>query len=338
MSDEKRTSEARTTCAYCGLAEGHSKRCSVSKFGVDEQRTPEAKPAESQAKSSDESMSGPQPLDWLVPGALAEYQPSQLRDRWYGAVVDGWPRALGSSTVVRLRDVEPAYSRDHHPGQNRTTVFAASVECVRPRLDKARVVELPTVTKEQVEDARRYLGWKHLARAIAAVARTYLDAEDRAFAASSEACRDSATEDIANARDVVNSRPELARLIRDVEEFARAGEDPPCPANAVPSFLCGARKAGLSDPPQDCGWPTCGCDPHADKVIEALEEMGAFKTPGNTPLTGRAPVVAGDVQQPGGSPDHMQDMQPSASESAPGPGPAPLATNAEPEQGPKEEP
>lgn len=29
-----------------------------------------------------------------------------------------------------------------------------------------------------------------------------------------------------------------------------------------------------ADPPQDCGWPTCGCDPYADKVIAALEESG----------------------------------------------------------------
>jgi hypothetical protein len=44
------------------------------------------------------------------------------------------------------------------------------------------------------------------------------------------------------------------------------------------TFSCSARKAntGANDP-AECGWPTCGCDPHADKVIEALEEMGALK-------------------------------------------------------------
>jgi hypothetical protein len=26
--------KAQTTCAYCGLAEGHTRRCSVTKFGV----------------------------------------------------------------------------------------------------------------------------------------------------------------------------------------------------------------------------------------------------------------------------------------------------------------
>jgi hypothetical protein len=25
---------------------------------------------------------------------------------------------------------------------------------------------------------------------------------------------------------------------------------------------------------QDCDWPFCGCDPHADKVIEAIQESG----------------------------------------------------------------
>jgi hypothetical protein len=31
-----------------------------------------------------------------------------------------------------------------------------------------------------------------------------------------------------------------------------------------------------ADPPQDCNWPVCGCDPIANKVIEALEESGAL--------------------------------------------------------------
>lgn len=34
--------------------------------------------------------------------------------------------------------------------------------------------------------------------------------------------------------------------------------------------FCKARRS--TDPPQDCDWPTCGCDPAADKVIEALIE------------------------------------------------------------------
>lgn len=46
---------------------------------------------------------------------------------------------------------------------------------------------------------------------------------------------------------------------------------------------CSARKQSLPDP-SDCSWPTCGCDPHADRVISALEEQG-FGAP--------APVDAG---------------------------------------------
>ena len=37
-------------------------------------------------------------------------------------------------------------------------------------------------------------------------------------------------------------------------------------------FICKARKT--ADPPQDCNWPFCGCDPYADKVIAAIQEFG----------------------------------------------------------------
>ena len=30
--------------------------------------------------------------------------------------------------------------------------------------------------------------------------------------------------------------------------------------------------------PQDCDWPVCGCDPYADRVIDALEERSAPDT------------------------------------------------------------
>lgn len=30
--------------------------------------------------------------------------------------------------------------------------------------------------------------------------------------------------------------------------------------------------------PQDCDWPFCGCDPHADRVLAALEESGHVVT------------------------------------------------------------
>lgn len=37
-----RPNDAQTVCAYCGQPEGHSKRCSVTRFGIEEQRSDEA--------------------------------------------------------------------------------------------------------------------------------------------------------------------------------------------------------------------------------------------------------------------------------------------------------
>lgn len=47
-------------------------------------------------------------------------------------------------------------------------------------------------------------------------------------------------------------------------------------ANGV--LECAARRQGTAggNDPIDCGWPICGCDPHADKVIEALQESGVI--------------------------------------------------------------
>lgn len=40
-----------------------------------------------------------------------------------------------------------------------------------------------------------------------------------------------------------------------------------------PKWECGARKSCLPEP-ADCNWPFCGCDPYADKVMDALTESG----------------------------------------------------------------
>lgn len=40
---------------------------------------------------------------------------------------------------------------------------------------------------------------------------------------------------------------------------------------------CSAR--AKTDPPQDCDWPLCGCDPQAQKVIDALQEAGMICPP-----------------------------------------------------------
>ncbi len=44
-------------------------------------------------------------------------------------------------------------------------------------------------------------------------------------------------------------------------------------------FTCKARKSVGANDPQDCNWPLCGCDPHADKVIETLNESGLCVVP-----------------------------------------------------------
>lgn len=43
-----------------------------------------------------------------------------------------------------------------------------------------------------------------------------------------------------------------------------------------PAWKCGARSQYLPEP-GDCDWPFCGCDPYANKVIEAIEESGRPK-------------------------------------------------------------
>lgn len=40
------------------------------------------------------------------------------------------------------------------------------------------------------------------------------------------------------------------------------------------TWRCRVREAGKTDPPQDCNWPFCGCDPYAIKVMDAIEESG----------------------------------------------------------------
>ena len=64
----------------------------------------------------------------------------------------------------------------------------------------------------------------------------------------------------------------LPRLLRDIATLTArlAGVEP---------WECKGRDSGPGgNPPGDCNWPVCGCDPHASKVIDALEESGAFVT------------------------------------------------------------
>jgi hypothetical protein len=45
-------------------------------------------------------------------------------------------------------------------------------------------------------------------------------------------------------------------------------------------FECAARKQGTAggNEPADCNWPMCGCDPCAEKVIDALIESGILNS------------------------------------------------------------
>lgn len=44
------------------------------------------------------------------------------------------------------------------------------------------------------------------------------------------------------------------------------------PNGEIRAFTCKAQPT--ADPPSDCDWPHCGCDPAATKVLEALHEEG----------------------------------------------------------------
>jgi hypothetical protein len=52
-------------------------------------------------------------------------------------------------------------------------------------------------------------------------------------------------------------------------------------------WKCKADRSGIGgNDPQDCDWPGCGCDPHADKVIAALQESGKLLAVGATEQCG----------------------------------------------------
>jgi hypothetical protein len=46
------------------------------------------------------------------------------------------------------------------------------------------------------------------------------------------------------------------------------------PAETVGGWKCGADRYGPD--PQDCNWPYCGCDPHAERVMSDLAEHGWY--------------------------------------------------------------
>jgi hypothetical protein len=55
-----------------------------------------------------------------------------------------------------------------------------------------------------------------------------------------------------------------------VAELAERGPRPAdaeSGAGSTVKFTCAARAN-----PEDCGWPFCGCDPAADRVLESIQE------------------------------------------------------------------
>jgi hypothetical protein len=59
-------------------------------------------------------------------------------------------------------------------------------------------------------------------------------------------------------------------FLRDTFQRALLAENERLRSEQLKAWTCKARRT--ADPPQDCTWPSCGCDPYADKVIAALEE------------------------------------------------------------------
>ncbi len=64
-------------------------------------------------------------------------------------------------------------------------------------------------------------------------------------------------------------------------DLAREPETPQQHAQrSARSVWCKDLKTGSENDLRNCdSWPLCGCDPHADKVIEALNESGLYVVP-----------------------------------------------------------
>lgn len=74
------------------------------------------------------------------------------------------------------------------------------------------------------------------------------------------------------------------------------------PTGTEAAWKCAAKGDVGANDPQDCDWPMCGCDPHADKVIAALQECGH--------LVSAPPAQAPDkaCEREGVSEEHCADL------------------------------
>jgi len=64
-----------------------------------------------------------------------------------------------------------------------------------------------------------------------------------------------------------------AQTVDRMLSVARAALSTPSDGGSKPKQEC---QAGKGDPPMDCDWPNCGCDPKATEVLAAIEESGDF--------------------------------------------------------------
>lgn len=62
-----------------------------------------------------------------------------------------------------------------------------------------------------------------------------------------------------------------------IERLARSEPAVPVAEGSV----CAARTSVGANDPQECDWPVCGCDPRAQKVLDALHEQGLALSPSN---------------------------------------------------------
>ncbi|MGF6434361.1 hypothetical protein [Bradyrhizobium elkanii] len=121
-------------------------------------------------------------------------------------------------------------------------------------------------------DDNEFLSWGHLPAPaeIDAIARRFETADDSVVVKVP----------LGALRQLARSYPELNRIIND-------------PAFERPEWECAARKQGTTGglAPADCDWPGCGCDPAANKVLQALDESGFEITKKPTPLPWDHPTV-----------------------------------------------
>ena len=71
---------------------------------------------------------------------------------------------------------------------------------------------------------------------------------------------------------------------------------PDAKADEKVGWTCKARPT--ADPPQDCDWPNCGCDPYANKVLDALDIAAHNDVTMTAMITDQQPgttsLIAGD--------------------------------------------